>query len=263
MWTLLECIGKETGQERYSTARSDIWSLGIILVNMICGRNPWKLAVSTDDCFSAFLYDPHWIPRVLPISKAAHILLKRILVINPLDRVTLSELRREVLLIDNFFQTEAEKRSLPPPPRKAPRRSITKRVWRFFPRSSSSAEVSSSVSCPGTPTQNTGRTDRPKVKQSSHPSSSETGSSGGPVTPATNAVEPDIEVPDLDEDENIGESIRQHHNHNIFSLHRLKIDGKSPRHQSGPADHDKPLPSRILRKAVRRFKAISASPSSP
>ncbi|PSR93878.1 hypothetical protein PHLCEN_2v4596 [Hermanssonia centrifuga] len=59
-----ECQGAEI-----APLSNDIWSLGIILLNLIMGRNHWKPA-SPDDCtFQAYLKDPrHFLSTVLPIS---------------------------------------------------------------------------------------------------------------------------------------------------------------------------------------------------
>jgi serine/threonine protein kinase len=44
---------------------NDIWSLGIILLNLATGRNPWKSATPGDPTFQAYLRDPmHFLPTV-------------------------------------------------------------------------------------------------------------------------------------------------------------------------------------------------------
>ncbi len=83
---------------------NDIWSLGIILLNLITGRNPWKSA-SIDDCtFQAYLRDPiHFLPTVLPISQEVNALLVRVLHVDWRHRMTLHEMRQAVKDIENFY----------------------------------------------------------------------------------------------------------------------------------------------------------------
>ncbi|KAI0071289.1 kinase-like protein, partial [Panus rudis PR-1116 ss-1] len=69
-----ECHGPSTptshGATGYSPAHSDLFSLGIILLNLITGRNPWKSASPTDPTFQAYCRDPHhFLMSVLPISQ--------------------------------------------------------------------------------------------------------------------------------------------------------------------------------------------------
>jgi hypothetical protein len=80
----------------------------MILVNMTTGRSPWRAAICSDDCFAAYLHDPDFLRSMLPLSKPACALIRRILVLNPLARIGLDELRAEVLSIDTFFMSKSE-----------------------------------------------------------------------------------------------------------------------------------------------------------
>ncbi|GAA5974103.1 hypothetical protein JCM21900_002959, partial [Sporobolomyces salmonicolor] len=94
----------------YSTPHNDIWSLGVILVNLTCGRNPWKQACPSDETFCAYLGNPDFLRSILPISEHTNRILKRIFALNPAVRISLGELRREISSIKTFVMTEEELR---------------------------------------------------------------------------------------------------------------------------------------------------------
>ncbi|KAH9899224.1 kinase-like domain-containing protein [Cubamyces lactineus] len=103
-----ECQGGIFAPTRsYSPLFNDVWSLGIILLNLITGRNPWKSA-SADDCtFQAYLKDPlHFLPTVLPISHEVNLLLTRTLEVDWRHRITLREMRHALKGIDNFYSPD-------------------------------------------------------------------------------------------------------------------------------------------------------------
>jgi len=88
----------------YSPLFNDVWSLGIILLNLATGRNPWKAATLSDPTFYAYLQNPqHFLPTVLPISAEVNSLLVRVLEPDWRKRATLRELRAGVRAIDNFY----------------------------------------------------------------------------------------------------------------------------------------------------------------
>ena len=106
--TALECQGGYFAPTRsYSPLFNDVWSLGIILLNLITGRNPWKSA-SADDCtFQAYLKDPrHFLPTVLPISEEVNLLLTRTLEVDWRRRITLREMKHELEKIESFYSPD-------------------------------------------------------------------------------------------------------------------------------------------------------------
>lgn len=104
-----ECQGGiSTHLDQYSTPANDVWSLGVILVNLICGRNPWKQACVDDETFREYLRNPDFLMDILPISKQTNALLKRVFTVREEWRCSLAELRTMVYEVDRFTATQAE-----------------------------------------------------------------------------------------------------------------------------------------------------------
>lgn len=104
-----ECQGGITTRiSEYSTAANDIWSLGVILVNLMCGRNPWKQACTADETFREYLRRPDFLMDILPISQEANQILKRIFTVRPEWRISTRDLRKLVLSVRNFTVTDEE-----------------------------------------------------------------------------------------------------------------------------------------------------------
>lgn len=78
-------------------APNDIWSLGVILVNLTCGRNPWKQASFQDSTYRAFARNPAFLKSILPITDELNDVLARIFDPSPEYRITISELRDRIL----------------------------------------------------------------------------------------------------------------------------------------------------------------------
>ncbi|KAF2111632.1 kinase-like domain-containing protein [Lophiotrema nucula] len=101
----------------YASAPNDVWSLGVILVNLTCGRNPWKRASFEDSTFRAYMKDPKFLRSILPISLELDAILKRVFEFNPAKRITIPELRDLILRCPQFTTTKsAAPTPLPSPP---------------------------------------------------------------------------------------------------------------------------------------------------
>lgn len=100
-----ECHGGPYAfNNHYSPMSNDIWSLGIILLNLATGRNPWKSATPNDLTFQAYLRDPSsFLPTVLPISRELNDVLVRMLQLNYRDRISLQEVKESLQRVKNLY----------------------------------------------------------------------------------------------------------------------------------------------------------------
>ncbi|KAG0323825.1 hypothetical protein BGZ99_002442 [Dissophora globulifera] len=92
-----ECQGGyvETAKS-YDSALNDVWSLGVILINLVFGRNPWKQACTRDETFSAYVVNNDFLRTILPMSSEFNEIIKAVFCLNPRKRITLPELARRV-----------------------------------------------------------------------------------------------------------------------------------------------------------------------
>ncbi|KAH3676116.1 hypothetical protein WICMUC_002413 [Wickerhamomyces mucosus] len=86
----------------YPSNKGDLWSLSIILINLICIRNPWMKASEQDPTFNAFLQNPKILLKILPISNELYEILIKCLIENPFERISLFELRDLIINCNKF-----------------------------------------------------------------------------------------------------------------------------------------------------------------
>ncbi|KAF9160219.1 Annexin A11 [Mortierella sp. AD010] len=93
------------GRRPYLPSKSDVWSLGIIFLNLRFGRNPWKLSrVDVDATFAAYAQDPNVLREMFPeLSTAALHFLQRVLCIDPNDRADCFEALELIQRIDTII----------------------------------------------------------------------------------------------------------------------------------------------------------------
>jgi hypothetical protein len=209
---------------------------------MITRRNPWRYATTKDECFVAFLHDEDWLRKALPISLGANAILKRIFHLNPLRRISLGDLRKEILQLDSFFMSEEELTVAPETVRQILKgvRSVSHNAHlvsfdnSLFGENSNKGTFSSLSSdevyvfrsppddhtplafVPQTPIiiEDVQKPEDPSVGSTpfsdGRGSGSDSLSSGpdsdGPITPATRPIDPAIEVPDLPDGETLDRS---------------------------------------------------------
>ena len=110
-----ECQQSPHYSSCYASGPNDIWSLGIILVNLTCGRNPWKRACHEDSTYRAYARNPRFLSTILPISEELDAILGRIFERDPRKRIGIRELR-DLILGCQAFTTRPPVTGLSTPP---------------------------------------------------------------------------------------------------------------------------------------------------
>ncbi|CAE7227273.1 unnamed protein product [Rhizoctonia solani] len=103
----------------FDTSKNDVWCLGAVLFNMICGLTPWVRAGESDVEFMHFLRHPLHLRQTLPISWRAFSLFLRIFDPNPETRISLDALKDELQNIGTFRMTPWEIEASTPDIRRA------------------------------------------------------------------------------------------------------------------------------------------------
>ncbi|KAF9351586.1 hypothetical protein BGX26_010442, partial [Mortierella sp. AD094] len=93
----------------YLPAKSDIWSLGIIFLNLKYGRNPWKISrASADPTFAAYAQDSKVLDGMFPeLSASALHFLHRVLCVDPNERADCFEAMELLRRIDTIVIKDA------------------------------------------------------------------------------------------------------------------------------------------------------------
>ncbi|KAL2758941.1 hypothetical protein ACRALDRAFT_2100406 [Sodiomyces alcalophilus JCM 7366] len=111
-----ECLDHSSRNPYYLCAPNDVWSLGVILVNLTCGRNPWKQASFDDSTYRAFCRNPAFLKSILPVTDELNDILGRIFTRDPEQRITLPELRTRIMACSALTVPAGGPAALPTPP---------------------------------------------------------------------------------------------------------------------------------------------------
>ncbi|KAJ6436337.1 cation transporter-like protein [Purpureocillium lavendulum] len=79
----------------YICAPNDVWSLGIILVNLTCGRNLWRQASPADVAYRKFSGCPGFLKTIFPLTDNFNDILTDIFHPDPELRITIPTLRKK------------------------------------------------------------------------------------------------------------------------------------------------------------------------
>ncbi|RDW94392.1 hypothetical protein BP5796_00155 [Coleophoma crateriformis] len=110
-----ECLDPSSRKPSYRSAPNDIWSLGVILVNLTCGRNPWKQASCEDSTYKAFSKNADFLKTILPLSDELNNILGMVFERNPEHRMSIGELKQRIRECQTFTAPTLPVQAMTPP----------------------------------------------------------------------------------------------------------------------------------------------------
>ncbi|KAG8218189.1 kinase-like domain-containing protein [Butyriboletus roseoflavus] len=97
-----ECL--DEGGVFYHADRADVWSLGVILFNMVTCRYPWVIARLSDKNYMTFYTKKDYLFNTFPISESLNGLLCQIWDPIPTMRLSIPKIREAILGMDTFYK---------------------------------------------------------------------------------------------------------------------------------------------------------------
>ncbi|KAJ3131656.1 hypothetical protein HK100_006145 [Physocladia obscura] len=92
----------------YAPVANDVWALGVILLNLLFGKNPWFEAHMTDAIFSAYaISNPNVLRQQFNLTIQFDAVLRRVFELDPRRRCSVKELKVLVESVSKFVEDEA------------------------------------------------------------------------------------------------------------------------------------------------------------
>lgn len=95
-------------EQPYDSAASDVWSLGVMFLALVFGRNPWEEASSYDQVFAEYTRNPAVLKELFPMSEDAFQFVKSALTLDPKRRPDIAQLRYQFAKITCFSTLPSE-----------------------------------------------------------------------------------------------------------------------------------------------------------
>jgi hypothetical protein len=113
----LECLDQSSEEVSCECTPDDMWSLGVILVDLASDRNVWKQTSVEDSTYQAFTKEPEFLQTILPLSDELNDILGMIFGAEPHEEsLNLLSIRRNLFKVMEPGQMYAREMEHPFPP---------------------------------------------------------------------------------------------------------------------------------------------------